>query len=150
MSRLAKPSAKNQHLEGEEYLPSPTPEPEAVAAAKDAVQSHANAVVAAYVEKFDAAIPPRRPCALDDAPVNSKLVVVRSGTERLYILGGPDGEQTVAADDLARTLPEGARIQRAGPTTFIGEQMDPADYRKPLIATTAREVVTRFHAHFHE
>lgn len=94
--------------------------------------------------------PPKGSCILDDAPVNSKLVVVRTeSVQREPVLMTPDGEQTVPADDLAHTLPLGARIQRRGPSMFHAEQLDAAEDRPPLVAASAAEAIAKFNGHFH-
>ena len=88
-------------------------------------------------------------CVLDDAPVNSKVVMVQQDTLKIPVMTTPDGLVAVPADDIVRKLPEGAKIMRRGPTMFVAEQLNPTIGHPPLVTTTAREAITRFLAHFH-
>ena len=90
----------------------------------------------------------RQPCGLDDAPVGSKMVVVRD-TEKQPILMTPNGTVPLANNDVAYQLPEGAKIRRMGPSLFVAEQLNPADANPDLVTATAREAIAQFHAHFH-
>ena len=90
------------------------------------------------------------PCALDDAPLNSKIIVVRMDGRKFPVYSTPDGLQELASDDLSHRLPEGARIQRTGPTQFTAIQLEPAVAHPPLVTSTAREAMTRFNQHFHD
>lgn len=91
----------------------------------------------------------RPPCALDDATVNSKIVVIRQDGKNVPIFATPAGMIPLGPDDIARKLPKGAKIQRLGPTMFVAVQLDPAEFLPPLVTTTAREGIGRFLAHFH-
>lgn len=95
-----------------------------------------------------------QPHPLDDAPVNSKLVVVKSSDPanpgRYAVLMTPNGEQKLEADDPAHKLAEGARIQKRGEGKFVSVQLSPADDRDPLETTTAAEAIARFNQHFHD
>ena len=90
------------------------------------------------------------PCALDDAPVNSKIVVVRADGRKFPLFMTPDGMVELSADDLSHRLPEGARIQRTGPEQFTAIQLEPAVKHPPLVTTTARVAMTQFNKHFHD
>lgn len=88
-------------------------------------------------------------CALDGAPVNSKIVVIREDGKKRPVLMTPQGEKPVAPDDLAWLLPEGARIIKEAEGKYVGRQLDPAREAPDLIATTGFAVLRQFHQHFH-
>lgn len=90
------------------------------------------------------------PCALDDAPVGSKLVVVRQDGKNVPILTTPDGYREVPPDDVARTLPEGAKVRYVAMARFRAEQLNPVLDKPVLWADTARDAIARFNAHFHD
>ena len=89
------------------------------------------------------------PCALDGAPVNSKIVVVTMNGERTAVFATPQGLQPLDAKDVAHGLPRGAKISKDAEGSFRAEQLDEPTRHAPLIATTAREAIRRFLAHFH-
>lgn len=89
------------------------------------------------------------PCALDDAPVHSAIVVVRLEDRRCAVLNTPAGIRSLAADDVAHALPDGAKVQRMGPQWFTAIQLNPTEDHPPFVATTAREAIQRFNQHFH-
>ena len=89
------------------------------------------------------------PCQLDTAPLNSKVVVVRLNGKKRPVLMTPQGEVPLADNDLAWKLPEGGRVQKDGEGQFTAIQLDNNRPDKPLVLTTAREAIARFHQHFH-
>lgn len=90
----------------------------------------------------------RQPCGLDDAPVGSKIVVVRD-PEKRPILMTPSGSLPLANTDVAYQLPEGAKVRRMGPSLFVSQQLNPAITYPDLVTATAREAISQFIAHFH-
>lgn len=93
--------------------------------------------------------PPVPPCGLDGASVNSKIVVVSDTGKKTPVLMTPGGEVPLAADDVAWSLAPGARINKVSENKFVGVQLDHNRAVAPLEATTARDVIHRFHKHFH-
>lgn len=91
-----------------------------------------------------------RPCGLDQAPKNSKIVVVMADGRKAPLLATPAGFVPLAANDWAHALPLGAKVNRVGDTEFVGEQLDDPSGKPLLIAATAQEVIQRFNAHFHD
>lgn len=91
-----------------------------------------------------------RPCALDSAPVNSKIVVVIVAGKRVPVLMTPDGEKAVTVDDLSYMLPEGARIRKVKENLFVATQLSPAEDHLDLKTVTAREAILEFNFHFHD
>lgn len=117
------------------------PDPEAVAAS-----------VAEYVQAFDAAMPPRdqRPCALEDAPIGSKVVVLATPDGKQAVLTTPlNGSIPLPDDDMARKLPVGAKIRRILPSVFEAVQLNPQVPYPPLVRSSARVAIGDFVAHFH-
>lgn len=107
------------------------------------------AVKQEIVEEAKAIIPPLPPCALDGAPINSKVVVVLADGKRKPILMGPRGESVLAINDVAWTLPVGAKISKDGESKFTARQLDHNRDMKPLVCPTARDAISQFHHHFH-
>lgn len=131
---------------------------------KDALVEKADDVVAAYVALKDAEdVPvvehpafvaveqPSRPCALDDAPVGSKVVVNRTVEgDKIVRLTTPQNDgMELPKQDIAYSLPIGAKIRRTMPTVFEATQLDPSVVMKPLLGVTARGVIGAFREHFH-
>lgn len=127
---------------------------------KDAVQETADRVVAAMVAEKDAdhlpvkeppfpVSQPSRPCALEHAPVGSKVVVSRTteGVKQVRLLT-PEEEMVLPLDDVAYGLPVGAKVRRKMPTVFEGTQLDPEVWYAPLVASSARGCIADFRAHF--
>lgn len=93
---------------------------------------------------------PAPPCALDDAPINSRVAVLQwPGGKPFVQMMTPDGPQPLVHDDYAHSLPLGADIQRKGSNTFVAVQRDATRDDPPLICTTARECIASFTRHFH-
>lgn len=90
-----------------------------------------------------------KPCALDAAPINSKVVVVRVDARKFPLLATPAGLVPLEADDVAHTLPDGAKVTRLGPTRFIASELGVLDGRPMLETPTAREAIARYIDHFH-
>lgn len=115
---------------------------------KEAVD-HANAVVESNPRGAPITLP-KPPCALDDAPVNSRVVVLQwPGGKPFVEFVTPNGHQKITDDDYAHSLPLGADVMRAGTNTFVAIQRDAAEDHPPLICTTAEECIARFKFHFH-
>jgi len=111
-------------------------------------------VVAFHVEPPKVVAPPApivftRPCALDDALLNAKVVMVQGDEGKVPILVTRDGETMLQRGDIAWVLPVGAKVQRTGAQEFTGTQLSPALDRPPLVGVTARGVIERFVAYFH-
>ena len=105
------------------------------------------APVEAPAEPQEAPKPPERPCTLDQLPIGSKLVVVRDEGRR-PVLMTPDGEVSCPRNDLAWTVPEGAKVMRHGEQHFVAEMLGDAQGRKPLVTDTAREALEQFNTYF--
>jgi len=126
---------------------------EAKVAADAAVIAHAHAVVEAYAEAKDAesvvSAPVVRPCALEGAPVGSKVVVSRNtdGQKEAYLIT-PADRLLLPKTDLAYTLPVCAkvRIKMAGVVETV--MLDSAPNIPPLITSTAREAMDQYLTHF--
>lgn len=88
------------------------------------------------------------PCALEDAAVHSKIVVVREAGVKCPILMTPDGAVPLDPTDVAWSLPEGARIEKRT-DGYAGRQLDHNRAVDDLIGNSAREVIAGFHQHFH-
>ena len=97
-----------------------------------------------------AAPPPQRPCALDGAPIHSKIVVVQRDKGKCPILATPQGESVVSENDIAYKLPPGARVKKEGEARYVAEQLNPMVTKPPLVTTTARAAIEQFVSHFHE
>jgi len=92
---------------------------------------------------------PAPPCALDDAPINSRIVRLQwPGSPIFSELTTPNGSMALD-DDLSNSLPLGADIQRTGPTTFVAIQRDPVEDHPPLVCETAEACIRAFKRHFH-
>lgn len=89
------------------------------------------------------------PHALDSAPVNSKIVVVRLDGKNKAVLAMPSGTITLPVGDAAARLPEGARIAKVADGKFVSTQLSPAIDCPPLHTKTAIEAIVQFIPHFH-
>lgn len=91
-----------------------------------------------------------RPCALDDAPAGSKLVVLDSsdGT-KVPTLNTPSGEAPMALNDVAYTLPVGAKVRKVMQGRIEATQLNHNVVIPPLVTLTAREAIAQFVPHFH-
>ena len=131
---------------------------EAKIAADEAVTEFAHAVVEAYAETKDTEetvnpildiAPPVRPCALEDAPVGSKVVVSRNtdGQKEANLITTHD-RILLPKTDLAYTLPVCAkvRIKMAGVVETV--MLDSSPNIPPLITSTAREAMEQYLTHF--
>ena len=131
---------------------------EAKVAAEDAVQNHANAVVEAYAEAKDAEnVPVResvvpapvlRPCSLESAPVGSKIVVGASDEGKVVNLTTPSEVIQLPKNDLAYSLPRGAKIRRVMPDVFVATMLNPQENIRDLTCGSARDAVEQFRVHF--
>lgn len=83
--------------------------------------------------------------ALDNAPINSKLV----GTDHGTAFATPDRVVLLPKTDLAGRLPAGARIQKRGEGQFVATQLDPAIAYPDVTYPTASAAITDFIPHFH-
>lgn len=104
--------------------------------------------------------------ALDDAPVNSKVI----NTGKQAWIATPDDptqpEDTIEAmydrgfaprnptkllppGDLAHKLPNGAKITKTGPESYVAVQLDHTIGVAPLTTTTAMDAILQFVPHFH-
>lgn len=88
------------------------------------------------------------PCALDESPVNSKVVVVQLADGKAAVLQTPNGIQVLDPLDIARKLPLGAKISRTGPETFVASML-PDEGVPPKTYPTARLAMTNYVADFH-
>lgn len=89
-------------------------------------------------------------CALDDAPVNSHLVILQwPGEKAEVVLQTPAGKLDVPYDDLAWKLPLLAELKKTGPRTYVAIQRDDANGTPKLVCATAVEACQRFRKHFH-
>lgn len=94
-------------------------------------------------------VPAERPCALDGAPVNSKIVVVLKDGKKFPVLMTPAGEKPLAADDVAWTLPADARVRKDGESEYVADQLNHNRPVPSLVCGTARAAIAQFHQHFH-
>ena len=89
-------------------------------------------------------------CALDDAPVNSVLVVLQfPGEKAQVVLQTPAGQVDVPTSDLAWRLPLMAELKKTGPHTYVAVQRDDAMGKSKLVCATAVEACQQFKKHFH-
>lgn len=94
--------------------------------------------------------PPDGPHALENAPVNSKIVVVLGNEGKtIAFLATPDGVHALPPGDPAHSLPDGARIQKRAEGLFRAEQLSPAVDHEPKDFVTVRDAIVGFVAHFH-
>lgn len=125
---------------------------EAKEAAEQATQNFAAEVVAKLaVSPQLPPVPPERPCAIEDAPLNSKATVGMSGSneKEARITTPLTGTSVLPADDLMWTLPVGAKVRKISNVQFIAVQMQDGVGHPPLVAVTARDVIAGFNDHFH-
>lgn len=93
--------------------------------------------------------------ALDDAPVNSKIVVVKDPVTgaNTAVLATPGGVITLPEGDPAHRLPEGARIAKIphkdGGFRYQGTQLSAVMDYPPLYDESAAAMIARFTGHFH-
>lgn len=91
-----------------------------------------------------------RPCALDDAPVGSKVVMLDSTVvQKVPVLLTPHGERPMALNDLAFTLPIGAKVRKVVAGRFEAQQLNDGSGKAPLVTLTAREAMEQFVTYFH-
>lgn len=124
----------------------------AVLEGDDAIEE-ADAMVPA-LEPETVVVSPPQPAprhALDDAPINSKIVVVKlhGNTGNAAVLATPDGAHQLPEGDPAHLLPDGARIRKVADDVFIAEQLSPVEDRPRLETASAGEAIARFIDHFH-
>lgn len=90
-------------------------------------------------------------CALDDAPVNSHLVVLQwPGEKADVVLQTPAGRLDVPNSDLAWKLPVLAELKKTGPHTYVAIQRDDQMGKPKLVCATAVEACQQFKKHFHD
>lgn len=117
--------------------------------------------IEAYVRTFDAVMPAREsepivtvapvPCALQDAPVGSKIVTARNPDGRYVTLITPnDGSIRLPESDLSYTLPVGAKVRKRMAAVFEATELEPKKPRQPLVASTAADAITQFRSYFTE
>lgn len=106
------------------------------------VQAIVNAMPVAFVG---------RPCALEDAPLGSKVVVSRDpeGTKHAN-LTTPNAVIPLPSDDLAFSLPVGAKIRKVMPSVFEATELNPPVEYPKLIASSARAAMDQYRDHFHK
>jgi len=91
-----------------------------------------------------------RPCGLEGAPVGSKVVILDSpGGEKIPTMTTPQGEHMLALNDLAFTLPVGAKVRKVVEGRFEAIQLNHQRPTPPLVTLTAREAMEGFVKHFH-
>lgn len=107
------------------------------------------------IEVIAPPVDPLAPHALDAAPMNSKIVVVKdpeSGAN-VAMLATPDGAKPLPPGDVAHRLPEGARIaklpHRGDGVRYQGTQLSAVLDFPPLYDTSAAAMISRFVGHFH-
>lgn len=93
--------------------------------------------------------PPLPPCALEGAPNNSKIVVVLNNGKKTPILATPQGVYIPVENDVAWTLTTGAKITKVSEDKYIAIQLDHNRAVEPLEGSSVRDVIQRFHKHFH-
>lgn len=91
--------------------------------------------------------PAYEPHALDLAPVNSKIVVVRDSGRTFALLATPDGVSELPEGDPAHLLFEGARIQKLGESLFRSQ---PVSSETAVDSPTAHEALSTFMRHFYQ
>ena len=88
--------------------------------------------------------------ALEAAPVNSKIVVVKeSDAEKTAWMGTPDGAFPLPRGDVAHKLPIGAVIRKTADDRYEATQLGDQTGAKPLVSTSALAAIDGFLAHFH-
>lgn len=93
---------------------------------------------------------PERVCVLDDAPVNSHIVILpMAGEPALVVCQTPAGQIPVPSDDYMRTLPVLAEIKKAAPHSFVAVQRDDPNGKEALVCSSAVECIRQFKRHFH-
>ena len=91
-----------------------------------------------------------RPCGLEGAPVGSKVVILDSpGGDKIPTMTTPQGEHMLALNDLAFTLPVGAKVRKVVEGRFEAIQLNHQRPTPPLVTLTAREAMEGFVKHFH-
>jgi len=89
------------------------------------------------------------PCALEGAPIGAKVLMHQNGEGAKYaVIVTSAGEQVLPEDDLAWTLPRGARIQRTE-RGYVAIQLGAEGMRPDLVTESAREAIAQFVPHFH-
>lgn len=83
--------------------------------------------------------------ALDEAPVNSKIVRTRESA----VLATPERVVDLPKTDPASRLPEGARIAKRSEHRYEAEQLNAGVTLPMLVTTTAAEAIAGFVQHFH-
>lgn len=96
---------------------------------------------------LEAAAPLSHP--LDSAPVNSKIVLVRTEGVLKAVLATPDEISVLDPSDPASKLPEGASIRKIGAGKFVAWQLSPAVDYPAYQSTSASEAIAGFVPHFH-
>lgn len=81
--------------------------------------------------------------ALDGAPKNSKIVVVKRANEpgRLAVLATPDGPVPLPEGDPAHKLPEGSRVYVGPEGQYIARLPMEYKYATPAVGGRAAEVI---------
>jgi hypothetical protein len=132
-------------------------EPAVVAVAEAAVEASprgAPETVEEYLKAWDEVAPtiaePAKPCALDGAPVGSKVVVGPHETDHKVarLVTPNDGAMELPKSDLASGLPIGAKIRKKMEGLFVAEQLNPSKPHEPVTFSSAREAITQFRTTF--
>lgn len=86
--------------------------------------------------------------ALDLAPENSKIVVVKASERngRLAVLATPDGPQKLPENDPAHLLPEGSKIYKVAEGCYEARLPEPYNTEKRELAVRAAELVAAVNA----
>lgn len=88
------------------------------------------------------------PCVLDTLPIGSKLVVVRGEGKREAVIVTPNGPVEVPPHDLARSVPEGAKIVKQAEDRYVAEVIGVGLGKPALVTTSARDALERFNSYF--
>lgn len=133
--------------------PETVPAPEvATEVATEVIDEEGDAMPQAVMQ-VAAPLPPRvgRPCSLDDAPVGSKIVVSKdTDSVKRVNMTTPNDVILLPSDDVAYTLPVGAKIRRTMPSIFHATELNPSAFYPVLVTSTARDAVERYRDHFHK
>lgn len=125
------------------------PEPEAATVVTAPPFAPVEPVVEPVVEPIVEPVVEMERCALDAAPLNSKIVVVGADGGKKAVFATPAGELPLPNNDLARRyLPVGARVQKMQEDLFVARQLDMPN-KSDLVTTSAAEACRQFVPHFH-
>jgi len=94
--------------------------------------------------------PPKlEPCALDGAPIGSKVVIGagEDGRKQARLIT-PQETIVLPLEDIANLLPLRAKVRKKMESVFEATELAPTSDRPALITSTARDAIARYRVHF--